>query len=103
MSSADRRKTTAVGADGVRVTDYQIRSGHFVVPIAFFKAHKDSLVWGSGFDVVAFGTAYGDKKIDEDRRLNIRLREQVVPGDIIRLRIEGRTLHVARAEGSVEE
>ena len=96
MQQSPGRKTTAVGADGVRPTDYQIRSGHFVIPAGFYEANKHALAWKLGFDVVAFGSRYEGKQIDEDRRLNVRLREHITPGDVIRLSINERQLHVVK-------
>jgi hypothetical protein len=91
------RKTTAVDADGVQPTAYQIRSGHFVVPRMFYDAHKSSLAWKAAFKVTAFGKEYFGKKIDDDRRLNIRLREEIAPGDVLRLTITDGALHVTKA------
>jgi len=98
MQPSPGRRTTAVGADGVRPTEYQIRSGHFVIPAGFYESNKDAVAWKSGFDVVAFGTEYCGRKIDEDRRLNVRLRDHISPGDTIRLSLRGRTLHVEKEQ-----
>jgi hypothetical protein len=67
-----------------------------VIPAGFYEAHKTALAWNSGFDVVAFGTKYSGKKIDEDRRLNVRLRDALTSCELIRLAIDGRTLHVIK-------
>jgi hypothetical protein len=87
------RKITAVGADGVRPTHYQIQSGHFVVPFPFYEANKDAIPWNVGFDVVAFGAEYHGKTIDQDRRLYVRLRSHVVPGDVLTLTVRSDVLH----------
>lgn len=97
MQSRDIRKTTAVGSNAVQPTAYQIRSGHFVIPAKFYEAHKHELAWKQSFDVVAFGTRYSAKKIDDDRRLYIRLRENVTSGDTISLDIRAGLLHVERS------
>ncbi|MDF2434910.1 MAG: hypothetical protein JWP44_4541 [Mucilaginibacter sp.] len=96
MESLSQKKTTAVGIDQVRPTAYQIRSGHFVVPRVFYQAHKSALAWESSFNVVAFGKVYRDKKIDYDRRLNIRLRDTIEAGDVLRLNISDGYLHIEK-------
>lgn len=78
---------TALGVDGVKPTDYQIRSGHIVVPKEFYRREVNALDWAGGFTVVAFGERTTGKRIDYDRRLTLRLKDRLAPGEVLRLSI----------------
>lgn len=88
---------TAVGDDGVKPTDYQIKSGHIVIPKGFYRRELSSLQWKRSFALIAFGERYEDKRIDYDRRLNVRLRDRIAPGDILRLSISDGALIIEKA------
>ncbi len=89
---------TAVGDDGVRPTEYQIKRGTIVLPRVFYEGHVTALDWWGSFDVVALGRVYEALKLDTDRRINIKLRDLVQQGDVLRLHVAGGKLHFTKTE-----
>ena len=88
---------TALGDDRVKPTDYQIRSGHIVVPKGFYNRERSSLDWDRSFALVAFGERFESKRIDYDRRLNFRLRGKISSGEVLQLSINDGVLVIDKA------
>ena len=91
------KKTTAVGLDCVKPTDYQVQSGLIVIPKRFYDMNQDGLRWKKGFTAIAFGETLENRKIDYDRRLNLRLRDKIEPGDVLRLAVIDERLVIDKA------
>jgi len=88
------RQGTAVGSDGVRPTDAQIRVGVIVVPQHFIRAHRN-VAWHS-FRVVFLGRDMGYKHLDQDNRLRLPLKDAMKSGETLKLTIQDGSLNISK-------